>query len=221
MKNKLWLRRLTRAIILILVLFLLSYQQILTEIGHFLVRGDALSRADAIVVLSTEIDYYPRLIEAADLYLQDLAEHVVINGNRKSESLRKLETLGFKPLHPWYSDSIAILKMLGVPEDRVLAISAEDVYDTISEAQYVGNALIQKGFSKVILTTSKFHTRRAGMIWESRYADRIQILVTGAREDPFQPKSWWKDGRQIRQVMSEYGAWIYFFWKKIQGSTNH
>jgi len=33
--------------------------------------------------------------------------------------------------------------------------------------------------------------------------------------DPYDPGSWWRNGRQIRWVMAEYGAWIYYWWKTL------
>jgi hypothetical protein len=36
-----------------------------------------------------------------------------------------------------------------------------------------------------------------------------------AKTDPYDPGGWWKDGRQIRWLMTEYGAWIYYYWKNI------
>ena len=39
-----------------------------------------------------------------------------------------------------------------------------------------------------------------------------------AEEDPFKPDGWWHDGRQIRQVLSEYGAWLYFWGKRLHST---
>ncbi len=191
------------------VLLFLFSKPLLTGIGKYLVRSDPAARAEAVVVLWTGVDYYPRLIEAARLYREGLAGKVVINGNRKTEVLRNLEKKGFKPAVPWHTDFVRILQLLGVPSGDIIPLSAEDVYDTVSEAQVVGTALIHRGFSKILITTSKFHTRRAGHIWERAFPDRLEISMVAAREDPYQPQGWWKKGRQIKWVLSEYGAWLY------------
>ena len=88
---------------------------LLRLLGNLIVADEKTSPADAIVVLNTGIEYYPRLIQAADLYRQGLAANVVINGNRKTDTLRNLDSNGFKKCCPWYADSVAILTMLGVP----------------------------------------------------------------------------------------------------------
>ncbi len=212
---------LSKSIRNILLVLLLSggfvfflHKPILTEIGEFLVRTDTPVPAEAAVVLSTGIEYYPRLIESARLYKKGLANKVVINGNRKSEALRKLEKQGFKRTCSWHETPVGILEFLGVPKEKVLAINAEDAYDTVSEANIVGNALAARGISKIIVTTSKFHTRRAGHIWRAAFSERFEIQTVAARDDPFQTDGWWKSGRQVRQLLAEYGAWLYYYWKK-------
>ena len=183
--------------------------------GDMIVADEKASPADAVVVLNTGIEYYPRLIQAADLYRQGLAENIVINGDRKTDTLRDLERKGFKPCCPWYADSVSILALLGVPEDKIIRISNEDAYDTVSEADAVGRELIGRKWTTVIITTSKYHTRRAKFIWQKMYKNRITIFMVSAKTDPYDPDNWWKDGRQIRWVLAEYGAWLYYWWKEI------
>jgi uncharacterized SAM-binding protein YcdF (DUF218 family) len=185
--------------------------------GDLIVVSDRPSPSDAAVVLNTGIEYYPRLIQAADLYRQGLAAHIVINGNRKTDSLRDLERRGFKRCCLWDSDSVSILTMLGVPEDKIIRISNEDAYDTVSEATVVGRELIDRKLTTVIITTSKYHSRRAKFIWQKRYGKQLTIFVVSAETDPYDPDNWWKDGRQIRWVLAEYGAWIFYWWKEITG----
>lgn len=202
------------AVCLALALLYFSLGPLLAALGGFLVRSDDPRPVEAVIVLSTGVEYYPRLIEAARLFREGYAGKVVINGNRKTEVLRDLEKKGFTPCCPWYENSLRILSLLGVPRDRVLAISAEDVYDTVSESNVVGRELIREGVKSIIITTSKSHTRRARYIWEHNFPDQFSIQTVAARMDPYSPTGWWKEGRQIRWVLAEYGAWVYYFWKR-------
>jgi uncharacterized SAM-binding protein YcdF (DUF218 family) len=161
---------------------------IMSRLGEFLVLDEEPVHSDAVIVLCTGVEYYPRLIEAAELYRRGFARKVVINGNRKTDVLRSLEEKGFQKCCPWYEESLRILSLLGVPKDQVICINAEDAYDTVSEADIVGKEILLEEFTKIIITTSKF-------------------------TDPYNPKGWWKEGRQIRWVLAEYGAWIYYWWK--------
>ena len=186
---------------------------LLEAAGRFLVSDDRTTTADAAVVLATGVDYYPRLIEAAALYREQRVARVVIDGNRKTDVLRRLEAQGFVPAASWDENSLRILELLGVPRADVLAVSAEDAYDTVSEAQLVGPALRDAEIDSVLVTTSKSHTRRAGYIWQRLHGDWLRVTSVAAREDPYRPDAWWRSGRQIRWVLAEYGAWLYLHWK--------
>ena len=188
---------------------------ILGQFGQFLICDEKPVVSDAVVVLNTSVEYYPRLIEAADLFRKGLAQKVVINGNRKTDALRGLEKRGFKECCPWYEDRVRILEILGVPRKEILTISAEDAYDTVSEAVAVGRELVREGFKRVIITTSKSHTRRAGYIWATMFGEQLSICTVAAKTDPYDPTGWWKEGRQIRWVLAEYGAWVYYWWKRF------
>ncbi len=149
------LRRVTSAFILILlilgILYLLS-GPVLSSIGEFLVVDEPPVHSDAIVVPLMGVEYYPRLLEAAELYVKGYAPIVVIDGNRKNDTIRALEKKGFKRCCPWYEDPLRVLSMSGVPRERVLCIDAEDAYDTVSEARAVGTRLVDQGFKSRVLT---------------------------------------------------------------------
>ncbi len=116
--------------------------------------------------------------------------------------------------YPLFEQAKRILAILGVPRKHVIAISAENAYDTVSEAQMVGNALTALGIKHITITTSKSHTRRALRIWRDLHGDQFDVIqAAGAAKDPFDPTAWWKSGRQARWVLAEYGAWLYYFWK--------
>ncbi len=136
-------------------------KRILTLVGEILIQTEKPVHSDAVVVLYTGIEHCPHLIEAATIFQEGLADKVVINGNRKSKVLTNLEGMGFRRCCPWHEDALRTLQLLGVPRDRVMVISAENAYDTVSEAKAAGKALIEAGVSSIILTTSKYHTRRA------------------------------------------------------------
>ena len=182
--------------------------------GGLVVEGP-LAPADAAVVLSTGKEYYPRLAEAAQLYKDGLVHRVVINGNRKTGALRRLESVGFQRCCPWYEDTLRILAVCHVPREKVIAVDIQDAYDTVSEATALGEVLADREINRIIITTSKSHTRRALYIWRHLFPDRFHLQAAPAREDPFDPNGWWRDGRQIRWVLAEYGAWVYG-WLKLR-----
>lgn len=195
--------------------------EILQSMGDFLVHTESPEPADAAIVLNTGTEYYARLVESADLYKKGLVKTVVINGNRKSHTLRLIEQRGFTSTRPWYAEHVRILEMLGVPREEILTISAEDAYDTVTEAAIVGRELLKRDFSSVIVTTSKFHSRRAHYIWTKTFADQLQVHTIAARHDPFDPANWWRDDRQARWVLAEYGGWLHYYLRSLKGPSSH
>jgi len=187
--------------------------------GRFLVDDRPPRHADAVVVLATGLEYYPRLIEAARLVSEGYAPRIVINGDRKTPVLRRLEAKGFEPVAPWYENHLRVLELLGVPRERVVTISAEDAYDTVSESRAVAAELPRLGIHHILLVTSRFHTRRAGTIWRDLHGDRLSVTPVAAREDPFDPEGWWHQGRQIRWVLTEYGGWLFYGWQRLIGDA--
>ncbi|RKZ97827.1 MAG: hypothetical protein DRQ43_02375 [Gammaproteobacteria bacterium] len=201
--------------IIILIILIIFHHWVLSLLGHFLVHDQEFEQAEVAVVLNTGSAIYPRLIEAADLYTKGKIKKIVINGNRKTEILKKLEAMGYQPANPWYEDYLRIFKILGVPGDKIITISGDSVYDTVSEAELVGHILLKNKISSVVITTSKSHTKRAAYIWHDLYSDTLTIYSNSAKSDPYNPDAWWHDGRQIRWVMAEYGGWLFLYWKKI------
>ena len=201
-------------------LLIIFSPKILMLAGQWVVVSDTPLRSDAIVVLHTGVELYPRLIQAAELYNAGYADKVVINGNRKTDVLRELEKKGFRGCCAWYEDSIRILGLLGVPRDKIIPISAEDAYDTVSEAEIVGKEIVEAGFARIILATSKYHTRRARFIWQEMYEGQLEVRAVAAKSDLYDPDNWWHEGKQIRWVLAEYGAWIYYYWKSLKNGAD-
>jgi uncharacterized SAM-binding protein YcdF (DUF218 family) len=207
-------RRILLSLILIFGLLFVFRSAWLGALGHALVEDDPAASADVAIVLATGVDYPPRLIQAARLYRDKRVKYVLINGNRKTDVLRELEQQGFVRAAPWYEDSLRILEMLGVPRERVWTVSVEDAFDTVSEAQGIVPTLRKRNVDDVIITTSKFHTRRARYVWQKVLKRKDGIYASAADSDPFDPDSWWTEGRQVRQLLAEYGSLIYYMWKQ-------
>ena len=66
----------------LLIFFLPNY--FLPPVANFLILDEQPEHVDAVVVLSTGMEYFSRLIEAADLYKNGYADIVVINSTVQS-----------------------------------------------------------------------------------------------------------------------------------------
>lgn len=187
----------------------------LVPVANLLIVDDDLQHADGVVVLNTGVEIYDRLIEAAKIYGDGLADKVILDGNRKTESVKKLEAMGYEPCCSWDEGRIRVLELYGVQREDIISISAPDAYDTVSEAAQVANTLHRLGMKRLIIATSKTHTARAIYIWRANHGQQFSLQSAAASTDEFNPNSWWQDGKQIRWILHEYGSWLYYYWKKL------
>ena len=96
------------------------------------------------------------------------------------------------------------LRSHGVPEDRIL-VSGQYEPSTLQEARATADYANDRGWTRVIVVTSPYHTWRSGALFEEVLAPlQVEVLTAPAPEDPFDPDSWWTDERQRRQVRNEY-----------------
>jgi uncharacterized SAM-binding protein YcdF (DUF218 family) len=190
----------------------LAIPPLLAALGAFLVVDDAPEGADAVVVLASGVDVYPRIVHAARLYAERRAARVVINGDRRNAAFRDLEARGFRRPCGWDAEGRAMLGFLGVPDRDIVSFSAPDAYDTVSEADSVIPQLRARGWKRIAVTTSDFHSRRARAIWRALAPD-LDPRISPAVDGQFEARGWWRDGRQIRWVLAEYGGWLAQFWR--------
>jgi len=192
---------------------------ILTPLANFLITDDHPEKADAVVVLNTGLGIYERLMEAANLYNQNYVDRIIINGNRKNEQLRELENMGLQHCCSWAEERIRILELLGVPRQAIISISAEDVYDTITEAKTVGPKVLSMGLKRIIITTSKTHSARALYIWQAMFEKKMTLISITAKDDSFSPTGWWRSGKDAKQILYEYGSWLFLFSRKLSNAN--
>ena len=91
-----------------------------------------------------------------------------------------------------------------MPEDRIL-LSGQYEPSTQQEARATADYAQDRGWSRVVVVTSPYHTWRAKKIFREQLEPMgVDVRVSAAPEDPYDPASWWKDERQRRQVRNEY-----------------
>lgn len=194
--------------LLALLLLALLMVPMLGGLGRLLVVEQPLPQSQVAVILAGP-EYTARLAQAASLYNAGKVERVLVNGNRRQPALQWLLEQGYQPDGPWYKWALSVLEFLGVPRDKVLTLSAPEVTDTISEAKAVGEYLLARDFDRITVVTSRYHTRRARLIWESVWAGEIEVGVSGAERDGFDAETWWRNPNFIRAVVAEWGGYLY------------
>ena len=168
--------------------------------GSFLHDEDALAKADAICVLSgTRME---RQLEAADLYLQGYAPTVVLTEDAPDGGVVALRERGVV-LPSTAQAAREILVTLGVDPRAILIIP--EIHDsTAAEAHSFGRLAAQHRWDRLIVVTSKFHTRRAGFaVRRELRGTGVDVLMRASRYDPADPERWWRTRGDIRWTLSE------------------
>ena len=204
-----WLRR---VLILSLVLALTGA---LTPLGlrgiaYWLVVEDPLADARAIVVLGGGVPF--RAMEAASLYEKEWAPEVWLTRSRAPAEEAALARLDIK-VGGEEAINRQVLERLGVPADAIRVL-AEGVRNTVEEVQLTARELGRVGGNRVILVTSKPHSRRLRATWQALVGEAPRAVVRYATDDPYDPAHWWQQTRDAlavsREVFGLLNVWAGF-----------
>ncbi len=208
-RARVWRRRaLVPLLLLVLVGVLVSWG--VSGLAHWLVVADPLEHARAIVVLDGHLPF--RAMEAASIYQQGWAPEVwVTRGVRPAEDAA-LAGLGIKVVgEETYNREI--LEQLGVPPTAIRLLN-DGAQNTVEEVRLIVRELGRLGGERVILVTSKPHSRRVRATWRALVGDSPQAVVRYAAEDPYDPGAWWRHTRDAlavsREVFGLINVWAGF-----------
>jgi uncharacterized SAM-binding protein YcdF (DUF218 family) len=176
------------------------------EIAYFLIVEHTLRPASAIIALAGQTPF--REMEAARLYRAGFAPQVVIVREAPSIESEALNQLGVNKPQSW-EFSRAVLVQQGVPLSSIV-IAKDEGIGTLEELQ-AAYAVISTKDARVILVTSKYHTRRTYLIWNYVTGGQSQAIVRAASGDPFEPEGWWHTRRYALAVVREYLGLINYY----------
>jgi uncharacterized SAM-binding protein YcdF (DUF218 family) len=181
--------------------------------GGYLLESEAPQHADVIVVLAG--GYPDRILEAAALYREGWAPRLLLGREPENAGFRKLDALGVRV--PRLVDiNRTIAEQMGVPADAI-GIVDQPAGSTYDEARVIIDSVLRHHDTSMLLVTSKYHSHRAALIYRFLAGDRLRITVRAARDDDFQPDTWWHDRVDQRRVVFEYqkllGFWLIDRWR--------
>lgn len=174
---------------------------LLRTLGGYLVAGDQPAAADAILVLSG--DSSERVWEAADLYREGWAPLIVLTTPETSPAVARLAARGVAiPSEPEIARQI--LNELGVPAEAVLQVPAT-VDSTAAEARNFRTFTVGRGWQRVLVVTSPFHTRRSRLLFRQVLGSiGIDVRVVPSRHGSFRGEDWWRERSGVRNLIIEY-----------------
>ena len=160
----------------------------LRYLGTWLVVDDPLEHAAGVVVLGGGFPW--RAAKAAELYNQGWAKEVWLTEGSKNDRDKALEAFGM-PQAAEFESGRWLLRKQGVPDDRIRIIS-QPVDNTYSELKAVLAYAGPHG-RPVIVVTSKAHTRRVRVIWNSiAGSNKVRMIVRSTPSEPYDQDHWWR-----------------------------
>jgi uncharacterized SAM-binding protein YcdF (DUF218 family) len=158
-------------------------------VGRWLVVDDPLERADAIVVLGGHVPF--RAVEAGAIFGAGWAPEIwLTRGVSRAAKVATTRSGRDVPVGD-EAASRKVLQQSGVPASAIRVVLPA-ARDTMEEMQVVAHELVRVGGHRVIIVTSKAHSRRARATWDAVTGSPSRAIVKYARSDPFDGTRWWQ-----------------------------
>jgi uncharacterized SAM-binding protein YcdF (DUF218 family) len=193
--------------VLIAVAVVAGFLAWLPHLGSWLIIQESLETSDAIVVLGGNLPF--RSEAAAALYRQGWAPEVWITAPEQPAELEAIKNLGLSSVQQ-PELSRRVLEHYGVPKPAIVVLS-EQAGNTTHEIQLVIRELSARGLHRVILVTSKAHTRRVRATWNAVARKGLTCVVRHIERDVFDPDHWWTTARDRGIVAHEAGGLLYIW----------
>jgi uncharacterized SAM-binding protein YcdF (DUF218 family) len=184
-----------RAFLVLLLLAAAGVAWLAVAGGRYLHHDDPLQKADAVYVLGGA--RVERWLEAYDLYRDGYAPLIVLSPERAEAAETLIRARGIRfPSTPELQQQA--LLQLGVPPAAIL-MPGGWVDNTAQEAELLRTSAQTRGWKRLIVVTSKYHTRRAGFAMRRALAGTgCEVIIRGSRYDPWNPDRWWRSRADLR-----------------------
>lgn len=199
-------RALLRATAAAALLLLLVTALALPRLGAWLVVEDPLAKADGIYVLGGTS--YERPLEALDLYKAGWAPTIVLVQQVADWGEVWLNDHGIKVTRE-LDIQIDLLERMGVPRDAIASV--KPMGSTAEEADALLAFMRERGWSSVIVVTSKQHTRRAGLSMRRVIGDEKTVIVRASRYDRSDVDRWWANRATLRFTLFETQRYLAYW----------
>lgn len=214
MKKKITVAIIAVSVIMMTALLMYLFREpFLRGIGNFLIKEDPLEKAEAIFVLGG--DSYDRGNEALRLFNSGYSPKIICMGEN-------VPTL-FLALGLNYAESevtkINIIKnnisenKNDRPANDSAVILLKKGTSTMEEMDAIVNYCLENRLHKIIILSSKFHTRRMNFILGKLTTDKIKVIISGAPSSIYSEQEWWKTEEGLIMVNNEYIKLLYYILK--------
>jgi uncharacterized SAM-binding protein YcdF (DUF218 family) len=165
------------------------HTQILGALGSYLVQADAPQKADAALVLAGD-GWGHRILTAAQLARDGYVKKVLVSGPDGAYGNHECDlAIPFAVKH-------------GYPVSYFVHMEIQAL-STESEAQALLPEIRKKGYKRLLVVTSNYHTRRAARIYRGLAPD-MTITVVAAPDEYFTPDGWWHNRQAEKTFLLEW-----------------
>jgi uncharacterized SAM-binding protein YcdF (DUF218 family) len=161
---------------------------------------DRPERADAIVVLGDDNFGGERAVRAAQLFRGGMAPMVVASG---------------RLLRPYAGIAELIerdLQAQGVPANAILRFP-QRAANTREEAQALRDLVASRGWRRVLVVTSNYHTRRARYIFRKVFPPQVSVLIISAPDSDYDADRWWETRQGKKLFFLETAGYLAAVWE--------
>lgn len=178
--------------------------------GKLLVEEDPIENVENAVIVLLMGSTGDRALGASELYHEGKGDHIVMVDSYVAGS-EALEERGI--FIPGDADiSKEVLMDLGVAEEDITILPG-DAESTKDEATVIASYVKEHPeLDTILLTTSKFHSYRAQLIFNKALKDAdVTIYSSPTPYDPFQAEGWYQNREDIQRVVTEYLKLTHYF----------
>ena len=166
--------------------------------GAFLITGDPLEKADAVVVLGGGDDL--RVHTGVDLVLDRYGSVLVLTEPGELEPGAGLGSQVFR--------SVAIES--GLSPNAIL-VTEQVASSTAEEAQAVLALMAERGFRSVIVVTEPYHTQRTRLIFRRAFAgSEYSVRIYPVQGHWFRSNTWFLSADGWGHALREYGKLLVY-----------
>ncbi|MDK9723635.1 MAG: YdcF family protein [Sterolibacteriaceae bacterium MAG5] len=194
--------RCLRGLVAAIAVLMLGAGILLAFAASWLVRSDQPEKADAIVVLAGDAR---RARYAADLFHKGFAPRILVSRPVRTARERMLGDMGIVLPRSEEMDSM-VMQRAGVPPERI-DFFGEGSLSTFEEASVLGRMFAGQS-PALLVVTSPYHTRRAGIILARHLPEAKMIMVATVYEEF--PECWWTSQDAARDLLLEMAKLAYF-----------
>ncbi|HEX2981362.1 MAG TPA: YdcF family protein [Anaerolineaceae bacterium] len=163
-------------------------------IGGFLITGDSVEKADAVVVLSG--GGTPRIAYGVKVFREINAKRLIFTETGETAQANGAAISAL---------SVQDAVQHGAPPENI-AVVPDASHSTAEEARSVRAYAEQAGLRSVVIVTDPFHTRRVRLIYRQEFSGTdIEVSIKPVAGHWYRGNTWWMTPDGWAETIREYG----------------